>query len=108
MKQFIYEYTDNIKGLTPLAIVKNEYGKEIYFFYISSLGELRTLKNYFISNNTEYKNVLLKSKNQAKEFLKWLINRWTIAIINHPYRINAFLIKNDYQKLNTFTNIEVI
>ena len=108
MKHFIYKHTGEIKNLLPLTTVVNKYGKTMYFFFISSEKELKTLKNYFIINDLEYKSVLNKSQTEAKGFLKYLINRCTVAIIDKPYRLNNFLSKDGYLKLNSFTNINAI
>lgn len=108
MKHFIYKHTGEIKNLFPLTTVVNEYGKTMYFFFISSKKELKTLKNYFISNDLEYKSVLNRSQTEAKGFLKYLINRCTVAIIDKPYKLNKFLSKDGYLKLNSFTNINAI
>jgi|TARA_R110000823_G_C15740528_1_gene480772 hypothetical protein len=103
MKNFIYENIGAIKNLNPIATVKNEFGVEISFYFIGS-SELKHLINY-VKENTEYKNCIEEKK---LDFLKWFINRWTIAIINSSYRLNQFMKKDDFEKLKTYTKITVV
>lgn len=106
MKDFIISTPYNIKDLEPICVVKNEYGVDNNFYLITKAkfeAYRKWVRRHFI--NTDRLLATDEYKEELEGHIEWKINRDCIAIIDKPFRLEKFLQKDGFQKLNSWTNI---
>tara|TARA_R110000850_G_scaffold55123_1_gene130649 strand:- start:189 stop:545 length:357 start_codon:yes stop_codon:yes gene_type:complete len=101
IKDFIHATVYNIKGISPLRSIENQFGT-IEKFYLINNSNLEIFKKERFYPDFKDKKI---------EDLKWLLNRYAVSIVNKSYLMNLFLNKDIYLLLNpenwTKTNVVI-
>jgi hypothetical protein len=99
IKDFIFSTVYDIEGIKPIKICQNKFGT-IDKFYLINNSNLEAFKKSLFYPQFKDKNI---------EDLKWLLNRYAVAIVNKSYLLNKFINNDVYKYLNpenwTKTNV---